>query len=183
VGAENCVTSCDRGVFVDQSAKPVSSQDPHIRIFCGRIGSPRWWVLVQRPAWPVGVVVIGVLAQDEPQMPFTSDQHPIQAFVASATYPAFGDRVRARRLYGCGDDPDSDGGERGVQRRGELGVPVMDQELEAGDLIAMSMSRLRACWVTQVPVGWAVIPARCTRRVACSMNSKTYRRRRMTVST
>ena len=27
-----------------------------------------------------------------------------------------------------------------------------------------SMSRLRACWVTQAPVGWAVIPGRCTWR-------------------
>ena len=32
-----------------------------------------------------------------------------------------------------------------------------------------SMSRLRACWVTQAPVGWAVTPRMCTRRLACSM--------------
>ena len=32
-----------------------------------------------------------------------------------------------------------------------------------------SVSRLRACWVSQAPVGWAVTPSRCTRRVACSM--------------
>ena len=32
-----------------------------------------------------------------------------------------------------------------------------------------SMSRLRACWVTRAPVGWAVIPARCTRRALCSI--------------
>ena len=32
-----------------------------------------------------------------------------------------------------------------------------------------SMSRLRACWVSQAPVGWAVTPRMCTRRVACSM--------------
>jgi hypothetical protein len=34
-----------------------------------------------------------------------------------------------------------------------------------------------------LPRGCAVIPARCTRRVPCSMKNSTYRRRRNTVST
>src|ERR1035437_5436976 len=33
------------------------------------------------------------------------------------------------------------------------------------------ISRLRACWVTHSPVGWAVIAAKCTRRVPCSMKT------------
>jgi hypothetical protein len=41
--------------------------------------------------------VIGVLTKDEPQMPFTGDQHPVQALAAGAADPALGDRVRARR--------------------------------------------------------------------------------------
>jgi hypothetical protein len=130
VGAEISVTSCDLGVFVDQSAKPVSSQDPHIRAFCERIDSSRWWVLVQRPVWPMGVVVIGVLAEDEPQMPLAGDQHLIEAFAAGAADPTFGDRVRARRLHGCFDEPDSGGREHGVEGRGELGVPVMGGVLD-----------------------------------------------------
>jgi hypothetical protein len=36
----------------------------------------------------------------------------------------------------------------------------------------MSISRLRACWVTQASVGWAVIPARCTRRRPCSIHEQ-----------
>jgi hypothetical protein len=32
-----------------------------------------------------------------------------------------------------------------------------------------SMTRLRACGINQAPVGWAVTPRMCTRRVACSM--------------
>jgi hypothetical protein len=43
--------------------------------------------------------VIGVLAEDEPQVPFPSDQHPVQAFAAGAADPAFGDRVRARQAF------------------------------------------------------------------------------------
>jgi len=51
---------------VNEAVKPASSQDSHIRASCGRIGSPLWWVLVQRPVWPVDVAVIDVLAEDEP---------------------------------------------------------------------------------------------------------------------
>jgi hypothetical protein len=35
----------------------------------------------------VGVVVIDVIVEDEPQMPFTSDQHQVQAFAAGAADP------------------------------------------------------------------------------------------------
>ena len=45
-----------------------------------------------------------------------------------------------------------------------------------------SMSRLRACWVSQAPVGWAVTPRMCTRRVACSMTKNAYSRCRVMVS-
>jgi hypothetical protein len=62
MGTENYVTSCDLRVFVDQSAKPVTPQDADVGTCCGRIGSPVGRVLVQRPVWPVDVVVIGVLA-------------------------------------------------------------------------------------------------------------------------
>src|SRR5439155_4009651 len=31
--------------------------------------------------------------------------------------------------------------------------------------------RLRACWTTQAPSGWAVKPARCTRRLWSSMKN------------
>jgi hypothetical protein len=34
-----------------------------------------------------------------------------------------------------------------------------------------SMTRLRACWVSHSPVGWAVTPRMWTRRVACSMTN------------
>jgi hypothetical protein len=38
----------------------------------------------------------------------------------------------------------------------------------------MSMARLRAAWVTQAAVGWAVAARMRTRRVACSMTAWTY---------
>src|SRR5439155_8691367 len=39
--------------------------------------------------------------------------------------------VRAGCLDGCPDDPHADGGEYRVEGRGELGVPITDQELQA----------------------------------------------------
>ena len=37
-----------------------------------------------------------------------------------------------------------------------------------------SRARLRACCTVQSPVGWAVTPPKCIRRVPCSMNTRTY---------
>ena len=37
VGAENPVTLCDLGVFVDQTAEPVPPQHPDIRASCRRM--------------------------------------------------------------------------------------------------------------------------------------------------
>jgi hypothetical protein len=44
-------------------------------------------------------------------------------------------------------------------------------------------SRLRACWVTQRPLGLAVTPARRTRRVSNSMTNSTDSRRHQPVAT
>jgi hypothetical protein len=35
VGAENYVTSCDLGIFVDQATEPVAPQHADARTFCG----------------------------------------------------------------------------------------------------------------------------------------------------
>jgi hypothetical protein len=94
VGAEYCVTSCDLGVFVDEAAEPILPENARIRDGCGWVRTPGGRVLVQRPVRPVAVVVIDVLAEDQPQVPFTGDQHLVQALAASASDPAFGYSVR-----------------------------------------------------------------------------------------
>lgn len=56
--------------------------------------------LLHGPVRAMDVVVIDVLAQDQPQVPFAGDQHPVQALAAGAGDPAFGNRVgRRRRLH------------------------------------------------------------------------------------
>jgi hypothetical protein len=89
------------------------------------------WVLLQRPVRPMDVVVVGVLAEDQPQVPSAGDQYPVQALAPGAVHPAFRDRIRAGRLERALDYPRADRGEHSVGRRGELGIPVPDQELEA----------------------------------------------------
>lgn len=42
--------------------------------------------------------MVGILAEDQLQMPFAGDQHPVQALAADAGDPASGYSIRARRL-------------------------------------------------------------------------------------
>jgi hypothetical protein len=56
-------------------------------------------------------------------------QHPVQALAAGTGDPAFGYSIRARRLDRSLHDPPADRGGHCVERRGELRIPVPDQEL------------------------------------------------------
>jgi len=84
VGAENGVTSCDLRIFVDQAAESVAPQHLNIRARCGRMDASGWRVLLQRPVRAVALVMVGVLAQDQMEVPFAGDVHPVQALVAGA---------------------------------------------------------------------------------------------------
>jgi hypothetical protein len=53
--------------------------------------------LLQCAVRPVRGVVIDVLAEDQSQMPFPGDQHPVQAFTAGTGDPPLGDRVGPHR--------------------------------------------------------------------------------------
>src|SRR6266516_4807316 len=60
----------------------------------------------------------------------------------------------------------------------------MDEEPKRGADRSLSVqANWRACWVTQPPLGFAVQPARCTRRLESSMKKSTYSRCSRTVST
>jgi hypothetical protein len=56
----------------------------------------------------VGVVVIGVFAENQPQVLFASDQYPVEALAPGAGDPAFGYGVRPGRLNRGFDDPHAD---------------------------------------------------------------------------
>jgi hypothetical protein len=122
--------------------------------------------------WSVRVVVVHELAQHRGEVARSGDQHVVEAFAAQRADPALGDRVGPRRLDWGADDADVGAVEYRVEGGGELAVPVTDQEAELLGAVVEVQEQVAACWVTQAPVGWAVIPARCTRRVACSITTR-----------
>ena len=50
------VTLCDLGIFADQAAEPVPTQDPDIRADSGRTLTPGRRALAERPVRPMNVV-------------------------------------------------------------------------------------------------------------------------------
>jgi len=121
-----------------------------------------------------GIVMIYVLAEDQPQMPFAGDQHPVETLAAGAGDPAFGNRVCAEYL------------DRRLMIRAPTAVNIAPnaavnlvsrfriKNFNAASAVIEGHPQLCVCWVTHSPVGWVVIPARCTPRVPCSMKNSGY---------
>ena len=91
-----CGQSGSDVVLVGESAENLSAVDPVLgevdRLWWLSLGLS-WCELAEGAARPVAVVVIDVLAEDQPEMTFTRDQHPVQALAASAADPSFRDHV------------------------------------------------------------------------------------------
>ena len=127
-------------------------------------------VVRERPAQgavrPVTVVVAFELVQHGSGVSLVDDQEAVEELAADCPDEALGDRIRSRCRHRRLDDPDVDGGEDGVDSGGEPAVSVSDEEPEAGVVASSrSISRLRASWVSEALVGWAVTPRMgCNRR-------------------
>jgi hypothetical protein len=78
----------------------------------------------------VRVVVAGELDQHLAQMPLAEDQQVIQALAPQRAHKPLGKSIRTRRLNRRPDYPRAVPGEDLIKGRGELAVPVTDQELE-----------------------------------------------------
>ena len=78
--------------------------------------------------WPFAVVVADVDAYDALELPTVKDEQPVETFAADAADPAFHVRVCVRRPDRGSDNACSLAAEECVERVGELGVPVVDQE-------------------------------------------------------
>src|SRR6266568_3402865 len=132
---------------------------------------------------PVPVVMPGVGPQDRPQMALAVNQHPVGALGRYRPYPAFGITVRPGRPRRGLHGPYTLAGEDVIERAGELGVAVPDEDRNEPIRPARFMIRLRACRAVHAPSGYWVTPRMCTRRVAVSRTNSTYRRLRKIVST
>jgi hypothetical protein len=67
---------------------------------------------------------------------FVDNQYPVEQFAAQCSDHSFADRIRPRRPRWTGQDPDALRGEDRVERPGEPGVTVSEQELDRGDALA-----------------------------------------------
>jgi hypothetical protein len=119
---------------MDQAAEPVPAQNARTSRFGRRIRASGRRLLLQCPVRTVKVVVVGVLAEDQPQVTFASDQHPVRALAAGTADQALRDRIRTRRPDRRPNHPHSDRGEYDIERHRELDVPVPDQELHTVSL-------------------------------------------------
>jgi hypothetical protein len=67
-------------------------------------------------------------------------------------------------LRWCSQYPNPFGGEDSIERGGEPGVPIAHQELHRVHAVPEVHHQVAAAWRVHAPLGWAVIPAGCTRR-------------------
>ena len=173
VGAENPVTSCDLHVLVYEAAEPVSSQRPDGR--CRRAGECGLRAGADRA---IGAGGGCCNARRTPAAPRARWRGPVirrWSRHSRRSVPMKRSAIAFAR-----------GARTGV-RMMRMSAPANTASKAAVNLLSRSriknrnwsarsprsMSRLRACWVTQAPVGWAVIPAMCTRRVPCSITTRT----------
>ena len=129
----------------------------------------------------MAVVVLDVEAEHLRKVSSPADQQPVQTLGPHRPDPALGVGVGVGRL----DRRDQYLGvvriEDVVEGTGELRIPIANSTRRPRS--PSTRRRLRACWVTQAQSGWAVTPAKWTRRVSSSMKNSTYSRHSHTVST
>ena len=99
------------------------------------------------------ILLLEVVLQYHREVALSGDQELVEAFPAQRADEAFGDRVRPGCPNRGADDGDVGVGEHGVEGGGELGVSIAIKNRNWVACSPRSMSRLRACWVTQAPVG------------------------------
>jgi hypothetical protein len=128
--------------------------------------------------------VTDVDREDLFEVPSIQDQDPVEAFATYGADPPFDERVRAGRPHGRPDCSDAVGAEHTSSNPAVNLLSRSWIKNRIGSVGSTNVSMmLRACWVAHSPVGFAVMPARYTCRVAISLNTSTYSRRSSTVST
>jgi len=121
----------------------------------------------------VGVVMGDVDPKDPLEVASADDQQPVQTLSADGLYPTFGVRVGLGRLHRRQQHLGALRAEYIIEAPGELRVMVADEDAQLSPAFASTSSRLRACWMTQGPLGLAVTPARWTRLVSSSIKNST----------
>jgi hypothetical protein len=137
--------SCDLGIFVDQSVKPVVTSDAKVGLGRGRWDWPKWCCVLHGAVGAVLVEMRCVLGQYLFEVAPVADQYSVEQLAADGADPSFGARIRPGRSYRCAQDSDAFAGENGIEGVGELAIAIPDQEPELSDAVAEVISKLGAC--------------------------------------
>jgi hypothetical protein len=177
--------SCSSPVLVKQATKEVASAPPGSPSLADQGHSGGWTRRFQpkRSVWSVPVVVLDIDPEGLLQVTTADDQQPVEALGAHRPDPALRMSVRVGGPHRRQEHLGALGAEQIIERAAELRVAVAQHKAQPSSSFAECHQQVRACWVTQAPFGWAVTPARWTRRVANSMKNSTYSRCSHTVST
>src|SRR4029453_855011 len=129
------VASCDLRILMDQPTESISSDDGPSRQDDSGFARPEWWHLSQGTMRTVNVVVIGVLSQHRLQLSASEDEHPVQHLPPNGPDPSLRVGIRPWRPHRRAQHLDPFSGKHCIEPRGELRIPIADQEPEAADTI------------------------------------------------
>jgi hypothetical protein len=154
---------------VDGAAENVATDDRVTRRRGHRAGSGDWLVELETAVGFGFVVVAEVLGEYGHEMSPRDDEEVVQAVLADGPNESLGERVGSRRgdrgSYGL----DTDGASTESKAAVNLVSRSRTRNRKPYPPSSRSETKLRATWVTQGPLGWAVTPSRCTLRRSISM--------------
>jgi hypothetical protein len=147
-------------VFMEKSAEQVASMHSAWLAVADNTQVGGWIRRLQseRPVGTVVVVVGDVAPEHLLKVPAADDEQPVKALGPHRPDPALGVGVGVGRLHRRHKRLGSLRREDVVEGAGELRIPIADEEPRPP--IPSISNRLRACWATQAPSGWAVTPAK-----------------------
>jgi hypothetical protein len=123
---------------MDQSAEQVTPTQPARDRSASLLRNHRrhGWNVTKAPVRTALVVMLDVASQDASEVLAANDQQVVEALPAGRPNPTLSDGIGVGRLHRCADDLGAGRAPHIVERPGELCVPVTDQELERGGLVA-----------------------------------------------
>ena len=158
-------------VLVDESATAGRSCDLEVSIWLVCSVGGDGWSLIERTVGPVRVVMIDVVDDKIVELAAVPDDGAVEELASKGADPAFGERVRHGSAYRCLEDLAAFGSEDLVEGVDELAGAVAHERPASASWWPCWINRFRAAWVVQTPLGWSVIAAKYTVRVAMSMKN------------
>jgi hypothetical protein len=111
---------------------------------------------VKRKMGSLAVVVIDVLLKNRLQVPLAEDEQPVQGFVAQSLDHPLAMSVGSGAPVGRENDPGAFAAQYLIELVDELGVPIVDGNLDGDFEVVQLPGQFRACCVIQAALGWAV---------------------------